>query len=451
MTGGLFGSIWSSEAVAAELSDAAWLRAMLDVEAALARAGAAAGVVPTEAAEVIATTCRRLAEEGGIDPAAVGAEARGQGNPVVPFVRMLTAAVPADAARHVHRGGTSQDVLDTAVALVVRRAAGPLLADLAALADTCAALAEEHRATLMPARTIMQQALPTTFGAKAAGWLVASEDAADRLAAAVGRLPVTVAGAAGTLASLGDAGPAVLAAVAADLGLPEPPVPWHTHRAPLVEVGAALGIAAGVAGKTTLDVVLMAQTEVAEVAEGAAGGSSTLPHKRNPAASAAVQAAVRRALPLVGVLLASMLAEHERAAGAWQAEWETIRDLLDLTGGAVARTREVLDGLEVDAARMRANLDVTRGLLLAESAATALTERLGRLTAHDLVKKASAEAARSRRPLADVLGEDRAVVDALGPAGIQAALDPAGYLGATEEFVDRALAAHRSRRTGGTR
>jgi 3-carboxy-cis,cis-muconate cycloisomerase len=447
MPAGLFGSIWSSEAVAAELSDEAWVRAMLDVEAALARAGAAAGVVPEDAAEVIAATCRRLADEGGIDPAAVGVEARGQGNPVVPFVRLLTAAVPGDAARHVHRGSTSQDVLDTAVALVVRRATRPLLADLAGLAEACAALAEEHRDTLIAARTIMQQALPTTFGAKAAGWMAAADDAADRLAAAVERLPATVAGAAGTLASLGDAGPAVAAAVAADLGLPESLVPWHTHRAPLVQVGAALGIAAGLAGKTTLDVVLMAQTEVGEVAEGAAGGSSTLPHKRNPSASAAVQAAVRRATPLVGVLLAGMLAEHERAAGAWQAEWETLRDLLDLTGGAVARTREVLEGLQVDAARMRANLDVTGGLLLAESAATALTDRLGRLAAHDLVKKASAEAVRSGRPLGDVLADDEAVVEALGPAGIAEALDPARYVGATGLFIDRALAAHRARQT----
>jgi 3-carboxy-cis,cis-muconate cycloisomerase len=214
MGGGLFGSIWTSDAVAAELSDAAWLRAMLDVEAALARAGAAAGVVPGNAAEVIAGTCRRLRDTSGLDPEQIGGDARGQGNPVIPFVRALTAAVPGEAARYVHRGATSQDVLDTAVALVVRRATSPLLADLLGLAERCAGLADEHRLTVMPARTVMQQALPTTFGAKAAGWLAAVDDAWARLDTAVARVPASLAGAAGTLASLGDAGLAVAAGFA---------------------------------------------------------------------------------------------------------------------------------------------------------------------------------------------------------------------------------------------
>ena len=448
--GGLFGPLATSPAAAAAVADRAWVQAMLDAEAALARAGARAGVVDPEHARTISATCARALADGLVDVDAVGAAAVGPANPVPPLVAALTAAVPGDAAGAVHRGATSQDVLDTAAVLVARAGCDVVLADLDALADACATLADAHRDTVMAGRTLLQQALPTTFGAKAAGWLVGVLEAADGLRRVRDeRLAAQLGGAAGTLASLGEAGPAVAEAFAAELGLREPVVPWHASRGRVAELAAALAVAAGAAGKVALDVVLLAQTEVAEVAEPAGagrGGSSTLPHKRNPALSVAALASARRVAGLAGTLLGGMLQEHERAAGAWQAEWETLRDALALTAGTTSRVREVVAGLEVDRARMRAGLEATRGLLLAEAVSTALTDRLGRLAAHERVREASARAAATGGHLRHALLADDVVVAALGVDGVEAALDPARYLGATATLVDRALAAHRRHR-----
>jgi 3-carboxy-cis,cis-muconate cycloisomerase len=345
---GLFTSIFVPEAVQDAVSDDAWLRAMLDVEAALAAAEADAGVIPPEAAAAIAAGC----QAARFDPAEIGVAGRGAGNPVVPLVDALRDAVGGEAARWVHFGATSQDVLDSAAMLVTRRALGPVLAELDGVAAQCAALAREHRGTVMAGRTLLQQAVPVTFGLKAAGWLIGVADARARLRAF--RPAAQLGGAAGTLAALG---PAVLAALAARLELAEPPLPWHAERGRVAELGAALAIAAGAAEKIALDVVLLSQTEVAEVAE-VGGRSSAMAHKRNPAAAVRARGAARTVRAAAGVLLEAMAGEHERAAGAWHSEWTALTGALAGTGGAAWAVRESLAGLTVHPDRMRANVDI---------------------------------------------------------------------------------------------
>ncbi|MTK02269.1 3-carboxy-cis,cis-muconate cycloisomerase [Micromonospora sp. CP22] len=422
--------------VVAELGDHALLRALLDAEAALARAGAEAGPVPAPAADEIVGQCR----VERYDPAALGAAAEAAGNPVVPLVRELTAAVAEPARPWVHYGATSQDILDTALSLVVVRAAGPLGRHVADAADAAARLARTHRDTLMVARTLGQQAAPTTFGLKAAGWLVGLVDAQARLTRAVGAMPAQLGGAVGTLAAYASAGPAVVERYTAHLGLAASPLPWHTRRQPLLDLASALGGLLAATGKVALDVGLLAQTEVGEVAEGGdgRGGSSAMPHKRNPVDSVLVTAAARRGPGLVGTLYAAAGQEHERATGGWHAEWEPLLDLVRLAGGAAARTARMLTDLDVRPQRMRANLDATGGLLLAEAVAARLAPALGRVAAHDLVRRAAAEPDFRAALLAD--GELRAHLSA---ADVDAALDPAGWLGSAGHLVDRALDLHR--------
>jgi len=439
----LFGPTLTIPAMAEAVSDEAWLRAMLDVEAALAAAEAAAGLIPAEAAAAIRAACAAAP----VDLERLGADAVASATPVVPLARALTAAVPADAAGYVHWGATSQDVVDTAMMLVARRALDVLLAELDGLAAACAALAERHRDTLMAGRTLLQQALPITFGLKAAGWLMAVLEARDAVARVRHeRLAVQLGGASGTLASLGDRGLDVLRGLAAELGLPEPALPWHTARARVVELACALAVAGGAAAKIAVDVALLAQTEVAEVAEGAPGGSSALPHKRNPAGAVEVDACFRGLQGQVGVLVGAQRSEHERAAGAWQAEWAAVSEALRLAGGACGRARTVVEGLRVDERRMRANLDASGGLMLSEHVAMALAAHLGREAAHRRVEAAAGRAAGGGRPFRDELLADPEIAAHLGPEGVDAALDPAGYLGSAPALIDRALAAHRERR-----
>ncbi len=412
---------------------------MLDAEGALAVAQARAGMIPTEAADAISDCCN--AER--FDPGELGREGAAAGNPVPALVKALTEAVPDDAARHVHKGATSQDIMDTAAMLVARRTLDLVLADVDRLAAACARFADEHRETIMPGRTLLQQALPTTFGLKAAGWLVSVLKTRQRLLAVrEADLAAQLGGAAGTLASLGPDGIQVLEEFTRELGLAEPVVPWHTARLRIAELGSVLALVGGVAHKLALDVILMAQTEVAEVAEpadGGRGGSSTLPHKRNPVLSVAAAACVRRVPPLVQTLQAAMAQEHERAAGAWHAEWETLSDALALTGGAVAAMREVMEGLQVYPDHMRENLDATEGLLLAENVRTVAAEKLGRLEAHELVQAAARRTADSGKPFRDELLAEPDLREALSPEEVDTALDPRGYLGSAEAFVQRAL------------
>jgi 3-carboxy-cis,cis-muconate cycloisomerase len=403
------------------LSDGAWLQALLDAERALAAAEAHAGVIPAEAAEAIAAACR--AER--FDPAAIGDEGRAPGNPVEPIVRALTDAVEGEAGQYVHWGATSQDILDTATMLVSRSVLELIVERIAEVAGACAQLAEAHSSTPIAGRTLLQQAVPTTFGLKAAGWLVAVLDARRRLESIRQEgLAVQLGGAAGTLSALGDSGPAVLRLYAEELELQEPVVPWHTNRVRVAELGAALDVAAGALAKIGLDVGLLSQTEVGEAREAEGGSSSTMPQKRNPVGSALAIACARQVHAQASVLTAALPQEHERALGAWHSEWPALRNALAYTGGAAAAARRALDGLEVDPERMRSNLEDT---VMAEKASFLLAEQLGRRDAKERVAKAAS----SDRSLAEELSLD--------PAD----LDPASYLGSAETFVERALAAYR--------
>jgi 3-carboxy-cis,cis-muconate cycloisomerase len=433
---GLLGGLSGAGDVDAELGDPSVLQAMLDVEAALARAAADAGILPASAAEAIVAQCR--AER--YDPGALGRAADATGNPVVPLVGELTAAVPEHARAWVHLGATSQDVLDTALVLVAVRALRPLLRHLDAAVDAAAQLADAHRDTVMVARTLGQQAAPTTFGLKAAGWLVGLSETRDRLRQARAALPAQLGGAVGTLAAFGPAGAEVTERFAAHLGLPVSPLPWHTRRQPWLDLAAALGGLLVAAGKVALDVGSLAQNEVGEVAEGGTGrgGSSAMPHKRNPVDSILVTAAARRGPNLVATLFATAVQEHERAAGGWHAEWEPLLDLLHVTGGAAGRCARMLAGLRVRPERMRENLEATGGLLLAEAVAARLAPCVGRGVAHDLVTRAAAEPAFRAALLADP--EIRAH---LSEVEIDDALDPHRWLGSATRFVDKALVAVR--------
>jgi 3-carboxy-cis,cis-muconate cycloisomerase len=421
---GLFDGVLAAGPVREATSDLAWLRAMVGVEAALARAGGAA----PEVAEEIRAAAERL------DVTALGAAAAESGNPVVPLVRALREAVSPASAGHVHSGATSQDILDSAAMLVARDALGLILADLSAASSAAARLAEAHRHTPVAARTLMQQALPTTFGLVAAGWLTALDGAADRLATVhASGLAVQLGGAAGTLAAFDTL--SIVDELAAELGLPAPALPWHTDRTRVADLAGALGTACGVVAKVAGDVVLYAQTEVGELAEGQPGGSSSMPHKQNPVAAVAARACAAQAPGLVATLLGSMGHEHQRAAGAWHAEWAPFTGLLRATGSAVHWLARCLAHLRVDAARMRANLDLTGGALLAERVSAALAPKVGATAAHDLVRDAVA----SGRPLAEALAGH------LGPAELAALLDPVSYLGAASTLTDRAIKRHGER------
>ena len=376
-------------------ADAAWLEAMLEAERALANAGALAGLVPAAAAAAIAEACRA----DGFDVDALAEQGRAAGNPAEPLVRALRDRVGAEAASWVHRGATSQDVLDTAAMLVARRALEPIFDELDGAAAAAARLASEHRSTVMAARTLLQQAVPTTFGLVAAGWLVALLDARDGLEAV--ELAAQLGGAGGTLAAAGGQGLELLRLYAAELELAEPVLPWHADRTRIVRLGAALGAAAGAAGKIGLDVILLSQSEVGEVAEADGGASSTMPQKRNPVGSTVARACAFQVRGQVSVL--TQAHELQRAAGAWHAEWGALSGALAATGGALAAIRAVLEGLQVDPERMRANL---RPELTAERIAV----EEGRQRADE-------------------------VVAAGGPYP-----EPDTYLGSAEALVDRALA-----------
>ncbi len=420
---------------------------MLDVEAALTRVRACEGHIPETDAATIAAACR--AERFDLDE--LGAQGAAYGNPVAPMVRALRALLPEPAADHLHRGATSQDILDTAAMLVAKRALGPIAADAAGAAQACAQLAERHRETPMLGRTLLAQALPVTFGLKAAGWLTGIESArANLLTTAEWALAVQLGGAVGTLAALGEDGPAVAGGLARELDLVEPVLPWHAERGRVASIASALSVLAGALAKPARDVTLLAQDEVSEVREGTGtgdGGSSTMPHKRNPVAAVAVLACARRAPGLAATLHAAMVGEHERAAGAWQSEWEALSDLLRLVGSAAAAARAMLEGLQVDDERMRSNLRAAGDLVMAESVAGALAERLGWWPAQELVQAAARHAAEADGTLREALLQAPEVAAVLGGAELDAALEPESYLGAARALVDRALTQYRRSRT----
>ena len=444
--GGLFGGLFC--AGEARTGDTAWLQAMLDTEAALARAAERAGVAAAGSGAAVTAA----ADARQFDIGALGEAAARTGNPVPALVRELRGRVDGPAARAVHAGATSQDIMDTAAMLVARQALAAILADLARAAGAAAGLAAAHGETIMIGRTLLQQAGPVTFGLVAAGWLTGLDEAREDLArVAATRLAVQFGGAAGTLAALGEAGPLVAGLLAEELGLAAPPLPWHTNRLRLIQVASAAAAAAAVTGKLARDVTLLAQSEVAEVSEGGEGrgGSSAMPHKHNPVAAILILGCTKRIPGLLATLVAAAEQEHQRAAGAWHAEWETFADLLRLTGSAASWAAGLLAGLRVDARRMRANLDAAGGFPMAERVAALLAPALGPAGAHDLVARASADAALAGQPLGEALtaGETGQAVTAAGitSAQLRGALDPVGYLGSASVFTRAALAAHQAR------
>jgi 3-carboxy-cis,cis-muconate cycloisomerase len=438
-----FDKLFRYEAIERIFSDEAYIQSLLEFESALAHAEVKAGVIPAANAPIIAAACH--AEQFNVQELAT--QAALSGNVAIPLVKKLTELVAKenkDAARFVHWGATSQDAMDTAVVLQLRRALEILDQDLARLISTLATLADKHRATPVAARTWMQQALPTTFGFIVAGWLDAVLRHRSRLSDLRTRnLTLQFGGAVGTLAALSGRGPAVAKALAEELRLPLPPVPWHTHRDRIVEIASALGLCTGTLGKIARDISLHAQTEIAELSEPAGegrGGSSTMPQKRNPVTCATVLAAAQRLPGLVSTMLSSMVQEQERGLGGWQAEWETLPEIVSLSGGALHHLAEMLPGLQVDAKRMLKNLDASHGLIFAEAVAIALGDRLGKMPAHTLVELACKKARLENRHLKDVIREEPSLQACLAPTDLARLFDVGNYLGSAEEFVRRVLA-----------
>ncbi|MFD5316346.1 3-carboxy-cis,cis-muconate cycloisomerase [Streptomyces sp. NPDC127098] len=429
----------AGSAVEAATGDRAFLTAMLDAEAALARAQAALGLVPAEAADAIGA----VASADLFDVRALARDARAGGNPVIPLVAALTERAGTDA---VHRGATSQDILDTAAMLVAARARRLILADVDRAIAALGALAAAHRDTPMAARTLTQHAVPTTFGLKAAGWRAQLTAAGDRLAAL--RLPAQLGGAGGTLAAFeklspqAGAGLALLAGYARELGLAEPALPWHASRVPVAELGSTLALVTGALGRIAVDVLVLCRTEIGELAEGGGGPSSAMPHKSNPVRATLVAAAARQAPALAAVLLGALAAEDERPAGAWHAEWQPLRELLRLTGGAARDTAELVERLIVRPDRMRENLHRTGGLLASERLAGALTPELGRDAARALLRDAAQLATRDGVPLADAVHATAPLPPSLSVERLRELTEPTHYTGAAGPLTDRALSDH---------
>ena len=445
----LLDPLFGSAAMGEVFSDAARIQHMLDFEAALARAEAHCAVIPPAAAAAIASKCKADL----IDAHALATVTAVSANPAIPLVRQLTALVAKDdpeAAGFVHWGATSQDVNDTGLVLQIRRALDILETDLVSLGGSLTLLAQKHRSTPMAGRTLMQHALPTTFGAKVAGWLDAMNRHRERFAETRTRvLVLQFGGAVGTLAALREKGLQVAEALAAELHLGLPTAPWHTQRDRMAEVATTLGLCTGTLGKIARDISLHMQTEIAEIFEPAGegrGGSSTMPHKRNPVSAAIVLSAATRVPGLVSTMLSAMVQEDERGLGNWHAEWETLPEIFRLTAGALHQLATIVPHLEVDSARMRCNLDATQGLIFAEAVTMALARHIGKAAAHTLVEGASRQARESGKHLREVLAQNRTVTERLTAAELDRLFAPENYLGVAEEFVDRAIDASRKQR-----
>ena len=436
----VYGGLFTDAQVAACFSDRAHVQAMLDVEAALAKAQAKLGMIPAEVA-------RRIAERAKadlIDPATLGADSAAAGIPVVALVKALRAAVGPEDASHVHLGATTQDILDTALVLQLRAALEGMRRRLDAVVAGLCDLAETHRATVMAGRTIGQQAVPITFGLKAAGWLAPLDRHRDRLDELSPRLfVVQFGGAAGTLAALGDRGLAVMEALAAELDLAPSTMPWHAQRDAVAEFASWLSLVSGSLAKMAEDIILLAQTEVAEVAESdddARGGSSTMPHKRNPMTSVRIVAAARLNASLLAAVHQALVHEHERATHSWQLEWLTLPQMTVAAAGALMNAERLVGDLAVDAVRMGENIARGHGAVLAEALSYTLSTVMSRADAHARVRDAAFIAARDGRALADVVRE--AVGDDIAADAIDwdRLADPANYLGETDRIIDRVVA-----------
>ena len=438
--GVVFGAVYGTDAMRAIMGERAFLARMLDVEAALARAQAGLGLIPAAAAAAISGAARVEM----LDLPALAAATRNTGFPVVGLVQQLSAAAGEEAGRWTHWGATTQDITDTATILQLREAFALIGADLDALIAALARLATTHRDTVMPGRTHAQQALPITFGYKVALWLDPLITMRERLAQLLPRLlRLQFGGAVGTLASLGAQGPAVAAALGRELGLPVPIIPWHVARDGMAEAACWLGLLAGTLAKPATDIMLLMQSEVAEVSEPAApgrGGSSTMPQKRNPIGCEYVIAQARSVQTLLPQMLGAMAHEHERGAGGQQVEQLVLPQMVLFAHGALATLRPLVEGLVVDAARMRRNLAGGGGLIMAEAVMMGLAPLLGRGLAHEVVHHACDLALAEGVSLAATLGRDARVGAHLDAAGLARLTDPAGYLGTAHEAIEAVVA-----------
>ena len=438
----LFDDVFYSGPMLEIFSDANRLQQMLDFESALAAAEAACGLIPESAAKAIATECRFEL----LDLKALQAGAANTGTPALPLVEQLTAAVrrkDPEAAKYVHWGATSQDVIDTGFMLQAREALDLIESAVDRLCAELTTLAARHAGTIMAGRTWLQQAVPVTFGWKAAGWLDAMLRHRERLCEARERaLALQLGGAAGTLASLGPYGRQVGEKLAGLLNLGHPDISWHASRDRVAEIATVLGLVTATLGKIAKDISLLMQTEIAEAFESAGAGrgiSSTMPQKRNPVICSAVVAASVRVPGLVATVLAGMVQEHERGLGNWPAEWETLPEIFNLCAGALDRTTELISGLEVDIDRMRSNLDLTGGLVMAEAVATMLALRIGKSAAHGLVASACQRAIQEKQTLREALLNDAEFRLLMTEADLDEAMDPSNYLGTSRMSIDRVL------------
>jgi len=441
----LFDAYFTARNMREVFCDQGRVQAMLDFEAALARAEARVGLIPSSAVAPIAAACNA----GLYDFAALGEAIATAGNSAIPLVKALgkqIASTDAEAERYVHLGATSQDVMDTGLVLQLRQALELIESDLAQLADSLAVQAQRHAATPLAGRTWLQHATPVTLGMKIAGWLGAITRSRQRLRELKPRLLVLqFGGASGTLAALGEQAMPIAQALAEELQLTLPEQPWHTQRDRVVEFGAVLGLIAGSLGKFGRDISLLMQTEAAEVFEPSApgkGGSSTMPHKRNPVGAAVLIGAATRVPGLVSTLFSAMPQEHERSLGLWHAEWETLPEICCLVSGSLQQARLLAQGLEVDAERMSRNLELTQGLVLAEAVSIVLAQRVGRDTAHHLLEQCCKRAVAEQRHLRAVLGDEPQVTAELSNVELDHLLNPAHYLGQAKTWVERAVAEH---------
>lgn len=441
----LFDAYFTQPAMRAIFSDQGRLQGMLDFEAALARAEASTGLIPKEVVADIEAACR--AELFDVDELAIAIGTAG--NSAIPLVKALGKQIAVrneTAERYVHMGATSQDVMDSGLVLQLRSAIDLLERDLTQLADALAEQAQRHASTPLAGRTWLQQATPVTLGMKIAGWLGAITRHRQRLLEIKPRLLcLQFGGASGSLAALGDQAFAVAEALAAELNLNLPDQPWHTQRDRLVEFASLLGMIAGSLGKVGRDLSLLMQTEAGEVFEPAApgkGGSSTMPHKRNPIGAAVMIGAATRAPGLVATMFAAMPQEHERSLGLWHAEWETLPELCCLVSGSLQQALQVVPGMEVDARRMLQNLELTKGLVLAEAVSIALAQRIGRDAAHRLIERCCRLAVEQGTHLRQVLGAEPKVAAQLSAEELDHLLNPAHYLGQSQRWVQRAVAEH---------
>lgn len=439
----LFDAYFSQPQISEIFSDHGRLQGMLDFEAALARAEASTGLIPAEVVEDIQASCSAELFDFAELAVAIG----NAGNSAIPLVKALGKKIAArnpTAERYVHMGATSQDVMDSGLVLQLRDAIALLERDLAELGEALCGQAQRYAVTPLAGRTWLQQATPVTLGMKIAGWLGAITRHRQRLQELKPRLlSLQFGGASGTLAALGDHALPVAEALARELQLSLPEQPWHTQRDRLVEFAGWLGLIAGSLGKIGRDISLLMQTEVGEVFEPAAagkGGSSTMPHKRNPVGAAVMISASVRAPGLVATMFAAMPQEHERSLGLWHAEWETLPELCCLVSGSLQQALQVIPALEVNAEQMLTNLDSTQGLVLAEAVSIALAQRIGRDAAHHLIEQSCRRAVQQGLHLREVLGADPQVSAELSAAELDHLLDPSNYLGLAQQWVERAVA-----------